>query len=105
MLAQSHLSDRLEAMAKQLGMDLCVYIWGPTTHPAYAQTRYRYIMRGFKGSMSQLQHIFSQRMFGKIRLKHIIRPNSELMENDKMIICEGEGPSGCKKYLALQCSV
>eukprot|EP00962_Isochrysis_galbana_P023521 scaffold7115_cov125-Isochrysis_galbana.AAC.11 len=26
---------------------------------------------------------------GKIRLKYIIRPNSELMENDKMIICEG----------------
>jgi len=35
--------------------------------------------------------------FGKIRLKYIVRPNSELMENDKMIICEG--PSGCKKYL------
>eukprot|EP00962_Isochrysis_galbana_P037485 scaffold13144_cov116-Isochrysis_galbana.AAC.1 len=27
--------------------------------------------------------------FGKIRLKYIVRPNSELMENDKMIICEG----------------
>jgi hypothetical protein len=55
MLAQSHLSDRLEAMAKQLGMDLCVY-----GDPAYAQTRY--VMRGFKGSMSHLQQIFSQRM-------------------------------------------
>jgi hypothetical protein len=32
-----------------------------------------------------------------IDLKYIVRPNSELMEGDKMIICEG--PSGCKQYL------
>jgi hypothetical protein len=31
-----------------------------------------------------------------IELKYIVRPNSELMEGDQMIICEG--PSGCKKY-------
>jgi hypothetical protein len=34
---------------------------------------------------------------GFIDLKYIVRPNSELMEGDKMIICEG--PNGCKKYL------
>jgi hypothetical protein len=35
--------------------------------------------------------------FGFIDLKYIVRANSELMEGDKMIICEG--PNGCKKYL------
>jgi nuclease HARBI1 len=34
-----------------------VCVWGPSL---YAQTRY--VMRGFKGSMSHLQQIFSQRM-------------------------------------------
>eukprot|EP00962_Isochrysis_galbana_P026856 scaffold8377_cov143-Isochrysis_galbana.AAC.2 len=60
---------------------------------------------GFQGVHVPAATYLVQRMFGKIRLKYIIRPNSELMENenDKMIICEG--PSGCKKYLALQCSV
>jgi hypothetical protein len=32
-----------------------------------------------------------------LQLKYIMRPNSELMENNKMVICEG--PSGCKRYL------
>jgi hypothetical protein len=34
---------------------------------------------------------------GFIDLKYIVRPNSELIEGDKLIICEG--PGGCKKYL------
>eukprot|EP00962_Isochrysis_galbana_P022214 scaffold6612_cov114-Isochrysis_galbana.AAC.3 len=75
--------------------------WGRTLrHPA-AIPKSLTLLAGAQGYRNALTeqlvwgNIEFDTPFGKIRLKYIIRPNFELMENDTMILCEGL--SGCKK--------